>query len=149
MLKKTYNFISHYLPTLVRSTFYRILLNGNPKVKVYGRVKIINLKNFYVSNGVTLNDGVYINCTAKVNIGNNVRISSGCKIITTGLNNERSHVSKSISISDNCWLGVNSVILAGVTLKAGTIVGAGAVVTKSNDKINTTLVGVPAREIKQ
>jgi acetyltransferase-like isoleucine patch superfamily enzyme len=51
-----------------------------------------------------------------------------------------------IRILDNCFIGVNSIILPGVQIGPNSIVGAGSVVTK--DVLPGTVVaGVPAREI--
>ena len=36
-----------------------------------------------------------------------------------------------IVIEDDCWLGAGCKILDGVTIRAGSVVGAGAVVTRS------------------
>jgi acetyltransferase-like isoleucine patch superfamily enzyme len=55
---------------------------------------------------------------------------------------------KSVSIGDGCWLGANSIVLPGVYLANNTTVAAGALVTKSVYTENTTIVGVPARKIK-
>ena len=51
-----------------------------------------------------------------------------------------------IKIEDDCWIGLNAVILQGVTLGHGCIVGAGAVVTKSVPPWSIA-VGVPARVV--
>lgn len=51
-----------------------------------------------------------------------------------------------ISIGDDCWLGANSVVLAGVALGRGTVVGANAVVTKSFPAYSI-VAGVPAKII--
>lgn len=48
-----------------------------------------------------------------------------------------------ITIEDRCWIGVGTVLLPGVVLRHGTVVGAGAVVTKSWPA-RSRLVGVPA-----
>lgn len=55
---------------------------------------------------------------------------------------------QSIVIGKSCWIGINAVILPGVTLGAHTIVGAGAVVTKSFPEGSCVLAGVPARIVK-
>jgi acetyltransferase-like isoleucine patch superfamily enzyme len=53
-----------------------------------------------------------------------------------------------VVIKRGAWLGVNSIILPGVTVGENSIVGAGAVVTK-NVPPNTIVAGVPARAIKK
>lgn len=55
---------------------------------------------------------------------------------------------KDIIIGCNCWIGMNSVVLPGVILGDNTIVGAGAVVTKSFPKGNIVIGGVPAVSIR-
>jgi acetyltransferase-like isoleucine patch superfamily enzyme len=54
-----------------------------------------------------------------------------------------------VVIEDNVWLGANVTILGGVTLRSGTIVAAGAVVTKTFDEPDVILAGVPARILKR
>lgn len=53
-----------------------------------------------------------------------------------------------IKICDNAWIGMNCIILKGVTIGEGAIVGAGSVVTKS--VLPWTIVGGnPAKVIKE
>ena len=147
MFTKIYNLkkrINNKLTVLLISRCVRN--KGN--LKIYGRVTIENPKNLTLGRNVTINEGAYINCRDKVYIGNNVSISAGCKILTTGLDSNRVHTSASVKIGDNCWLGVNSVILPGVELASKCIVGASAVVTKSEIIEGSTLVGIPAKNIR-
>ncbi len=53
-----------------------------------------------------------------------------------------------IVIENDCWIGANSIILKGVTIKKGTIIAAGSLVTKSFPEY-TILGGVPAKVLKQ
>lgn len=53
-----------------------------------------------------------------------------------------------IILGEKCWIGMNSIITAGVHLGDHTIVGAGSVVTKSFPKGHCILGGVPAKIIK-
>lgn len=53
-----------------------------------------------------------------------------------------------IKISDNAWIGMNSIILKGVVIGEGAIVGAGSVVTKNVDPW-TVVGGNPAQVIKR
>lgn len=52
-----------------------------------------------------------------------------------------------IIIEDDVWIGANSVILPGVTIKKGAVVGAGSVVTKDVPSY-AVVCGNPARVIK-
>ncbi|MCM3756323.1 acyltransferase [Sporosarcina aquimarina] len=55
---------------------------------------------------------------------------------------------KDIIIGKDCWIGMNVVILPGVKLGNHTIVGAGAVVTRSFEEGNCVIGGVAAKKIK-
>lgn len=55
----------------------------------------------------------------------------------------------SIVLGRCCWIGINAVILPGVTLGDNTIVGANAVVTKSFPEGHCTIVGNPARVVSR
>ena len=91
-----------------------------------------------------------------VRIGNGVRIAAHSVIVPANHNEGspdrplyRAGVStKGIDIEDNVWLGAGSCVLDGVRLGANAIIAAGSVVTKSVPD-NTTVAGVPAREIKR
>lgn len=55
---------------------------------------------------------------------------------------------KPIKICSNAWIGMNSIILKGVTIGEGAIVGAGSVVTKDVPAW-TVVAGNPAQVIRQ
>ena len=50
-------------------------------------------------------------------------------------------------VEDGCWIGANVTILKGVTIGRGSVVAAGAVVTRSCPPYSI-VGGVPARVIK-
>ena len=60
---------------------------------------------------------------------------------------EQGFVFSEILIEKNVWIAAHCVILAGVKVCSGSIVGAGAVVTK-NTQTNSVSGGVPAKRIK-
>jgi maltose O-acetyltransferase len=54
---------------------------------------------------------------------------------------------KPIVIGDNVWLGGGAIVLAGVTIGADSVVGAGAVVTRDVPP-GVVVVGNPARVLR-
>lgn len=97
------------------------------------------------------NNNYFQTWDAKIYIGVGSYIASGVGIITSNhdINDlgKRSKI-QDVIIGEKCWIGMNSVILPGVKLGNHTIVGAGAVVTKSFPEGNCILAGNPARVIK-
>ncbi|MCE7066078.1 DapH/DapD/GlmU-related protein [Dyadobacter sp. CY326] len=91
-----------------------------------------------------------------VTIGDNVILAQN--IVASGLNHNYSDTMQPIHqqgvsvapiiIEDDCWIGANTVITAGVTIGKHCVVAAGAVVTK-NIPPYAVAVGNPARVIKQ
>lgn len=55
---------------------------------------------------------------------------------------------REIVVEDDCWIGANSVITAGVHIGTHAVVGAGSVVTKDVPPF-TVVAGCPARVIKR
>lgn len=53
-----------------------------------------------------------------------------------------------VKISDNVWIGMNAVILKGVTIGENSVVAAGSVVTKSV-AANVVVAGNPAQVVRQ
>ena len=60
---------------------------------------------------------------------------------------DQGHTSADIIIEDNCWIAANVTILGGVKISSGSVVGAGAVVTK-DIPANSVAIGVPAKVVK-
>ena len=87
-----------------------------------------------------------------ISIGDNTTIS-GDVILLTHDNSISKYLTEftdlfgRIDIGKNCFIGMRSMILPGVTLADNTIVGAGAVVTKSVTQPGLIVAGSPARVI--
>lgn len=91
------------------------------------------------------------NFDAKIHIGSNVFIAPNVGIITANhdLYDLKKHLpGKDIIIGDDCWIGMNSVVLPGVVLGNHTIVAAGSVVNKSFLQGNCVIGGSPAKIIR-
>ena len=89
----------------------------------------------------------------RVTIGDHVFIGPNCSILTplhplchedrnTGV-----EYSAPVTIEDNCWIGGNVTILPGVTIGHGSVIGAGAVVTKSVPP-DSLAFGSPCRVVR-
>lgn len=95
--------------------------------------------------------GCYFQAVASIKIGKGTFIANNVGLITT--NHDFSNLEKhtkplSITIGPQCWIGMNSVILPGVSLGPHTVVAAGAVVTHSFPKGFCVVGGIPATIIK-
>lgn len=89
---------------------------------------------------------------AKIVIGKGTWIAQNVGLITS--NHDLEDLSKrgksgDIVLGKNCWIGMNAVILPGVHLGEHTIVGAGAVVTRSFEEGHCVIAGNPAKLIKK
>jgi acetyltransferase-like isoleucine patch superfamily enzyme len=102
-----------------------------------------------IGNKSYVNDGSRISAQNSIKIGQNCAISFGVTIIDDdGHGIGLPPYSAPIIIEDEVWIGCNVTILKGVTIGKGSIVAAGAVVTKSCPP-HSLLAGVPAKIIKQ
>ena len=96
--------------------------------------------------------GCYIQAINGIEIGDEVLFAPGIGLISANHDVLTMHghlPAPPIRIGDRSWIGMNAVILPGVCLGPHTVVGAGAVVTKSFPQGYCVLGGNPARVIKQ
>lgn len=87
----------------------------------------------------------------KIIIGKGSYIAPNVGLITSNhdlYNLDERMPGKDINLGESCWLGMNSVVLPGVTLGNHTVVGAGAVVTKCFEEGYCVIAGNPAKKIK-
>lgn len=137
----------------------RCLLN-NVGVTVGKNTKIVGPIEMGVCSDLSIGENCWIGKdftiygNAAVSIGNNCDIAPDVSF-ATGTHKIGTHERRTgegycepIHIGSGCWLGLKCIILSGVTINDGSIVGAGAVVTKSFED-DLILGGVPARIIKR
>lgn len=138
-----------------RAAFYMATMNCGNSFYAHTGVAMLYPKNIVIGENVTINRYSIITAKDKVDIGNNVLIGSNV-IINSGNHNyinldipinQQGHTIAPITIEDDVWIGSNVCILAGVTIGQGSVIGAGAVVTK-NVEPYSVMGGVPARLIK-
>lgn len=108
-------------------------------------------KNITVGKNVFINSGCHFQDQGGITIGDGVLI--GHNVVLATLNHDFSPKKRStlhpapIVIGENVWIGSNATIVPGVTIGNGSIIAAGAVVTK-NVPENVVAGGVPAKIIK-
>jgi len=86
-----------------------------------------------------------------ISIGEGTVFGPGVKIVSANHNAKDLSTwepAESIRIGKACWIGANAVILPGVEIGDSSIVGAGAVVTKSFPA-KSVVAGNPAKTIKR
>ncbi|MBR2867781.1 MAG: hypothetical protein IKB88_01785 [Clostridia bacterium] len=124
---------------------------------LFGVPEILFPKHISVGNNLKINKDVYINARSGVTIGDNVTLSYGAKIISTGYDidtwmetGKRIHKEDTpVHIGNNCWVGAGAIILPGVQITGEyVLIGAGAVVTKDITESKVLVAGNPARIIK-
>lgn len=129
-----------------------------------------------IGNRTFINAGTMLISRSGIEIGNDVTIAWGCWIYDHDshsldwrdriedirqqnedfragrnfiANKDWSRVNTApITICDKVWIGMNAIILKGVTIGEGAVVGAGAVVTHDVPAW-TVVAGNPAREVKK
>ena len=122
-----------------------------PRGVTFGNVKNVHfhpddMRNFHMTGSY------YQGLNGKIYIGHGTKISLNCGFINANhdFNDLNNHAEgKDIIIGNDCWIGMNCVILPGVELGDHTIVGAGSIVTKSFKDGNCVIAGNPAKIIKR
>lgn len=132
--------------------------------KIFGRIAndIYLEPPFYVDYGcnVSIGKGFYgnfnitfLDCTL-ITIGDNVLVGPNVTFTTATHPTDPTdrlngvEFAKPIRVGNNVWFGANIAVLPGVTIGDGSVIGAGAVVTR-DVPANTVVVGSPARVMKK
>lgn len=111
---------------------------------------------WFGSTGISIGRGCYLNrdvtfdTSARITLGTEVSVGLGAAFITStheiGARAKRAGARKSLPIivGDGAWVGAYARILPGVTIGAGCVIAAGAVVTRDTEA-DGVYAGVPAR----
>jgi acetyltransferase-like isoleucine patch superfamily enzyme len=119
---------------------------------------VAGIPELIVGNRVSLNYRCMLSIATRVVIGDDTMIAGGVCIfdnishpISPARRREHGKINSNettpVVIGKNCWIGVNSIVLRGVTIGDNSIVAAGSIVTKSVPP-NTIVAGNPAVVIK-
>jgi len=104
-------------------------------------------KNCFISLGAKLDT-----CAGKIIIGDRCEITYGCVILAHDASAKRIDRNRkgsgTVSLGNDVFIGVNSIILPNVTIGDNSIIGAGAVVTKDVPP-NVVVAGNPAKILRR
>lgn len=110
-----------------------------------------DFRNLRVGNNCYIGDGVRIDLSDIVQLGDNVVLSGGVSILThsdvnrsPNLNAVFPRRTAAVSLGAGCWIGYGATILPGVEVGKRAVIAAGSVVTKSVDS-DAVYRGIPAR----
>lgn len=132
---------------VVRRRFEKLAmrLRGYPTIKSQV-ARGLNLgKNVYIGDRVFLDQGFL----SLITVGDDSLIASGTRVLAHDASTKQHlgyTVVKPVSIGKRVYVGVESIILPGVTIGDDAIVGAGSVVTRDVEA-GTVVAGNPAKPI--
>ena len=144
------------LKSAIKGIYNKILYRE--KASSYSYIKYLRKKGVTIGNNVTFHAPmttiVDVTQPSLIKIGNNVEITNNVTILCHDyawsvfkqLYGEIIGSNKKVIIGNNVFIGVNSIILAGVSIGDNCVIGAGSVVTKDIPS-NTVAVGNPAKVI--
>jgi acetyltransferase-like isoleucine patch superfamily enzyme len=127
--------------------------SGWSYVSSNGNFTVIDASKLLIKGRVFINDYCYINAMGGIELGEDVVISAGAKLISSSLDLQAGrraltqHLTKPITIGNNVWIGAGAIILPGVNIGSNSVIAAGAVVTRPVPK-NAVFAGIPACKIR-
>lgn len=152
-----YFFPGYYFGNKLRGWFMSFFLKKSGKKFLLNREVIVESPDkIEIGDNLQINARCWISGGGNLKIGNNVLIGPHVVIHTANHNYEnkdilirkQGHSLKSILIEDDVWIAANCTILPGVTVKKGTVIAAGSVVTKDTE-VYGVYAGAPAKKIKE
>jgi acetyltransferase-like isoleucine patch superfamily enzyme len=155
----------HGLPLIQKTQNSKIVIGknfvacSNPKNNTIGVFQKVTLKTcrkgaiLHIGDNVGIS-GAVISSMLSITIGNNVLIGSGALITDNDAHpihpdfrrDNTKILVAAILIEDDVFIGARSIILKGVTIGKGSIIGAGAVVTRNVPEYSI-VAGNPAKVI--
>jgi len=128
------------------------LRSCGPRVWFGDEVTIWGTNDVVLEEDVSINSFTHIFGAGGVRIGARTLISACCSITSVThaepVADRRRGINLPVVIEEDCWLGTGAIVLPGVRIGRGSIIGAGAVVTKDIPPLSVA-IGIPARVVRQ
>lgn len=148
---------------IARHALLRANTGKHPGIMLGNRVSILenallnaNQGTIHIGDRSWLGPFSLIYGNGGVSIGKDVMIASHCAINTVSHHTDKTSIPMNdqgiytapVIIEDDVWLGIGSTVLQGVSIGRGSIIGAGAVVTRDIPPWSVA-VGTPAKVIRK
>ena len=122
--------------------------------RIYSGVYFTHSYGIEIGHRFSVNSGAILDGRGGITIGNDVMIGPHTAIYSSGHNFSQpcqpmtslDHIMAPVVIEDDVWIGAHVCILGGVTIGRGSVIAAGAVVTKNVEDF-TIVSGIPAQVI--
>lgn len=146
-----------YIGMVVRYALLKNLAKSvGDNVSIQPDVYLFNVSNLIIGNNVSIHPMCYLEAYGGIEIGNDISLAHGVTIMSvthdyqdsSKMIKDQGLTALPVVIEDNVWVGSKATVLGGNTIKSGSIIGAGSVVTK-NVEPNVVMAGVPAKKIKE
>ncbi len=142
--------IAKYIRLLRKEEYYANVKNGKMSTLLYlyylKRKNSLGNKLGFMIPKNCFGPGLTIYHHGEVIVNENARIGANCKLHGCNCIGNNGQNKATPHIGDGLDLGIGAKIIGNVILGNHVVVGANAVVTKSNPKNNVKLLGIPARE---
>ena len=144
---KNYRLLYFFFPQKI------LRINGSVQWPVYFTSRILYHKRIIVGNRSSpgRNSGCYVQARGGIIVGHNFRMGPNVGLISANhdIDDYDLWVGKGpIKIGDNVWIGINSVVLPGITIGNNVVIGANSVVIKDIPS-DSIAVGNPCKVIRE
>lgn len=174
MIRRIKSVVIRSLRMIIRKKNHSIIIDPNTNISLKTSMVCDKQSKIIIKRGVStrglaelradnggeliINENTFINvycniCSkARIEIGKNVLIANGVTIVdhdhVIPINNLNDFVCGQVIIEDNVWIGSNVTVLKNVRIGKGSVIAAGAVVTK-DVPAGVLVAGIPANIIRK
>ncbi len=141
-------------PPRATAMFAELVAECGPGLDIRPPISIEYAERVFIGSNVFINADLMVIGSGKITIGDNVLIGPCTRLYTPNhsvdvdLRRAGWELGLPITLEDDAWLGGSVVVCPGVTVGRGSVVGAGAVLTKDVPP-GVVVGGNPARVIRE
>lgn len=132
----------------LREAYFVVALRNSCEhpVSLHRHLRLFCVGGVSIGRGTTINRGATLDGRGGLSIGSNVSISEGVKLLTATHDVHSPSFAlqlRPVCVANWVWIGVDAIVLPGVSVGEGAVVGAGSVVTRDVEPY-TVVAGNPA-----